>query len=53
MLTIMVGYTYGEIPPNKLFEIASPPELAATTGTRIRASAILRLIVAAIFLSWC
>jgi hypothetical protein len=36
------------IPANKLLENASPPELAATAGTRIIASAILKHITAAI-----
>jgi hypothetical protein len=33
---------------NKLLEIVSPPELAATAGTRIIASIILKLIAVAI-----
>jgi hypothetical protein len=43
-----VGRTYGVIPPSKLLEKVSPPELAATVGTRIIASTILKLIAAAI-----
>jgi len=43
----MAGKTYGVIPPNKLLEKASPG-LAATTGARIIANAILKLIAAAI-----
>ena len=42
-----MGRTYGVIPPSKLLEKASP-ELAATTGIRIIASTILKLIAVAI-----
>jgi hypothetical protein len=43
----MVSKTHGVIPLSKLLEKASP-ELAATVGTRIIASAILKLIATAI-----
>jgi hypothetical protein len=44
----MIDDTYGEIPANKLLDIVFHPELSATVGIRIVASAILKLIAAAI-----